>query len=117
MDDGEGTVGPLLETHLTHERGQSWLSRELTARGIRVSQPMVSKWVRGEKPLWKPRQVMACEEVLGLEPGTLSRVLGWVSASAVPALDPESAIRHDHRLRPRERDQVLAYLQGLVDAG
>lgn len=94
------------------ERG---LSQEAVGAFVGVDKSMVSRWEAGEK-ISEPAQVFALEQLLELGPGDLSRLAGYLPLAAVPVVTVEDAIIQDQQLRPRERQLVLIYRQGLIDA-
>lgn len=81
-----------------------------TALGLK-SQSAVSGWESG-KSLPQPEDVFRVESCLDLDPGTLSRHLGYVPAGELtPGV--EVAIRADDHLPPRLRDQLVAIYYAL----
>lgn len=74
----------------------------------------VSHWVRGVSEPSRPT-VVAIERFLNLEPGTLSRHLGWVPVVAPVMADPEAAIIADGTLTGEERRILLALLKKFRD--
>ncbi len=76
------------------------------------SQSVVSQWI-SETHEPSPSRVFAIEEVLGLAPGTLSRLLGYLPLRAVPALDVPAAVAADPELSSQNRAAVLAVYEVL----
>ena len=81
-----------------------------------IGQSAISQWESGAT---QPQRghVYAAEEVLGLAPGTLSRILGYVppskSARATPGDVPE-AIRRDPFLTDKEKRSFLFLYEAIV---
>lgn len=68
---------------------------------------LARKWGRGATEPNRPT-VIKLEELFEMEPGTLSRHLGWLPVNARPAPDLESAILADERL---DEDQKVLLLK------
>lgn len=101
-------------------RTQSWLGAEAAraeGRADPYSQAVVSSWFNDPSPGLSPRQVFAIEEALGVEPGMLSRLLGYLPASAKSVVATPDAIAADPDLSPVGRRVLLAAYQELVDHG
>ena len=100
---------------LQRARRDADLSQGALARALRVSRSAVSQW---ELSLTAPRPTTTTrlEHLLGLEPGTLGRLLGQVPAdTAKPAgVSVSEAIEADPRLGRRERELLLAMYRQLV---
>ncbi len=76
------------------------------------SQSVVSQWISGtHEP--SPSRVFGIERALRVEPGTLSRLLGYLPLEAVPALDVPRALATDPTLSPQQREAVLAVYEVL----
>lgn len=75
-------------------------------RSKAYSQQVVSSWLQGKEP--NPRQAVAIEEVLGVEPGTLTRILGFVSADSRPIITPAEAIAADVTIGPEAKAILTA---------
>lgn len=69
----------------------------------------VRKWITGEREPSRPK-VLAIEAVLELEPGTLSRHLGWLPVGAEPVPTVEAAILADPDLTAGQKNILLAAL-------
>jgi transcriptional regulator with XRE-family HTH domain len=70
-------------------------------------QALVSKWYRGISiPL--PDQLIAFEQLIGAEPGSYTRHLGYLPATAVATLTVPDAIAADAQLTKRQRDNLTA---------
>lgn len=81
-----------------------------------IGQSAVSQWESGAT---QPQQehAYAAEEVLGLTPGTLSRLLGYVPPSKsahVTSGDVPEAIRRDQLLTDKEKRSFLALYEAIV---
>jgi transcriptional regulator with XRE-family HTH domain len=86
------------------------------ARALGMSPASVSKWIR-EKTTPAPDTVARAEKLLEVEPGTLSRPLGYVVIDEPGDMRPSSvaeAAKSDPRLGPRERAVLLAVYRELV---
>lgn len=99
-----GDFPPALRTAIG-TRTQAWVGAE-TARHLRldtpISQSVVSEWVNGSRTP-DPQTVFALEVALGQQPGSLSRLLGYLPADAVAATTVEEAIDADPALDARAR--------------
>ena len=100
---------------LQRARRDADLSQGALARALRVSRSAVSQW---ELSLTAPRPATTTrlERLLGLEPGTLGRLLGQVPAdtSKPVSVSVSEAIEADPRLGRRERELLLAMYRQLV---
>ena len=100
---------------LQRVRRDADLSQGALARALRVSRSAVSQW---ELSLTAPRPATTTrlEHLLGLEPGTLGRLLGQVPTDTTkPAsVSVSEAIEADPRLGRRERELLLAMYRQLV---
>ncbi len=67
-------------------------------------------WLSGKREPSRP-QVLAIEELVGVEPGALSRHLGWLPLGAPAIADTELAILADPGLKPIEAKAVIAVLR------
>ena len=86
------------------------------ARALGMSPASVSKWVR-EKTTPAPDTVARAEKLLEVEPGTLSRPLGYVvidEPGDSRASSVTKAAKSDPRLGPREQAVLLAVYRELV---
>ena len=84
-----------------------YLSAGKTIEGQRGS---VTNWLKGKSEPSRPK-VLAMEQFLGLEPGTLSRHLGWLPVEADGLPTPEAAILADAGLLAAQKQILLAALQ------
>jgi transcriptional regulator with XRE-family HTH domain len=104
------TFGEALRAALA-DREMSQL--ELAERLGLNSQSVVSQWISGtHKP--EPARVFELERQLEVEPGRLSRLLGYLPTDAVPVLDVPSAIANDPHLNAQQREAVLAVYRALA---
>ncbi len=86
---------------------QQDLRQLLADDGHAVGQTTLSAWTRGETI--PPNDLVECmEHHLDLEPGVLSRHLGWLPISCVDlGPDTEAAILADALLSPHQREVLL----------
>jgi len=80
---------------------------ELGSRLKGMSQTTVSHWVAGNR-VPSPMQVFEIERALRLEPGDLSRHLGFLPNSAVPTMTVEEAVSSDPKLNSQQRRGLVA---------
>jgi hypothetical protein len=69
-----------------------------------------NSWLSGQREPSRP-QVLAIEELVGVQPGELSRHLGWLPVGAPAIADTELAILADPGLKPIEAKAVIAVLR------
>ena len=103
---------------LRQAREDAGLSQRALARAVNVSPGAVWQWERDEDGT-VPRLDMAArlEQVLKLEPGHLSRLLGYVPAAAAEPgtiTSVVAAARADPRLGDSERELLIAIYRELV---
>ena len=102
---------------LRQAREDAGLSQRALARAVKVSAGAVWQWERDEDGT-VPRLDMTTrlEQVLNLEPGQLSRLLGYVPATAEPGTMTSvvAAARDDPRLGDSERELLIAVYRELV---
>jgi transcriptional regulator with XRE-family HTH domain len=102
---------------LRQAREDAGLSQRALARAVNVSPGAVWQWERDEDGT-VPRLDMATrlEQILKLEPGHLSRLLGYVPATAEPGTMTSvvAAARADPRLGDSERELLIAVYRELV---
>lgn len=83
-------------------RQLAWLGAEI-ARDLDLPAPItrsaVAQWVEGTTEPTRDK-VFAAERVLGLKPGTLSRLLGYLPVEAKQAVSVLDAVDNDSRLSP-----------------
>lgn len=98
-------------------RPRAWLGAEV-ARAVGKETPItasaVTQWINGET---EPARsyVFAAEEVLGLKPGTLSRLLGYLPVAAKPATSVLDAIDADSKLTSRSREMLRSAYRAAVE--
>jgi transcriptional regulator with XRE-family HTH domain len=101
---------------LKRARMERRLSQRELSRALGVSHSAVSQWESGRvRPI--PSKVAELEQALDLDPGTLSRLLGYLpiaTSDAKAALTVLEAIRADPRLGDRERELLIAMYRQLV---
>ena len=81
-----------------------------------IGQSAISQWECGETEP-RPQHVYAVERVLGLHPGTLSRLLGYLPPSTPgrgPPGDVRQAIRRDPLLTDTEKRSFLSLYNAIV---
>jgi transcriptional regulator with XRE-family HTH domain len=103
---------------LRQAREDAGLSQRALARAVEVSAGAVWQWERDEDGT-VPRLDMTTrlEQVLNLEPGHLSRLLGYVPATAAEPgtiTSVVAAARADPRLGDSERELLIAVYRELV---
>ena len=102
---------------LRQAREDAELSQRALARAVDVSPGAVWQWERDQDGT-VPRLDMTTqlEQVLNLEPGQLSRLLGYVPATAEPGTMTSvvAAARADPRLGDSERELLIAVYRELV---
>lgn len=110
-DDPQRTFAAALRQALTDEdRKQSWLGTEVARiEGLDspIAQPQISKYLTGDSTP-EPRRVFAIEAALGLNPGTLSRHLGYVPTEVSPATTVADAAAEDPHLTREQREDLIA---------
>jgi hypothetical protein len=91
------------------------LMRALQLEGFPARQASVSQWTTGQvEPV--RHVVYAMERLLNLQPGLLSRHLGYLPTFAVSIspVDVETALLADDRLTPDQRQLLLATYRTLI---
>jgi transcriptional regulator with XRE-family HTH domain len=102
---------------LAKRRKELQLSQTALGRALGgIAQSAVSQWECGET---EPRaeHVYAAENALGLTPGTLSRMLGYLPPSSTKNNDPGSfreAVRRDPLLTDEEKRSFLVLYNALT---
>lgn len=89
------------------ERSQGDLGRAVAdqeGRAEPYGQSVVSNWLLGKEP--NPRQAFAIERALGVRPGTLTRLLGYMPLDARPVRSFEDVIQSDPSLSPQHRNAL-----------
>ncbi len=82
----------------------------LTAHGHPITQTTVGAWFRGAEGEPSRPTVMLIEELLDLEPGTLSRCLGWVPVGT-SVDNTEAAILTDESISGEHRHALVTMLR------
>jgi transcriptional regulator with XRE-family HTH domain len=101
---------------LRRERERRNLSQRALSRLTGVSHSAVSQWESG-RALPEPTKVVLLEHALELEPGSLSRLLGYMPIAREvdqAALEVMKALEADPRLGDREREFLAAMYRELV---
>jgi transcriptional regulator with XRE-family HTH domain len=102
---------------LRQAREDCGLSQRALARAVGVSAGAVWQWERDQGgTLPRPDATIRLEQALKLEPGHLSRLLGYLPATTEPALTTGvvEAAKADPRLGQSERDLLIAVYRELV---
>lgn len=81
--------------------------------GESMSVPALDHWLKNKVEPTR-RKVFAAEEVLGLEPGALSRHLGYLPLSALPVVTLDQLLKQETRLRARDREAILGLYRVLI---
>lgn len=98
-------------------RTQGWLGQrvaEVEGRESPYSQPTAGDWIKRPE-LLTPARLFAIERALELEPGSLSRLFGYVPADAAPATSVEDAIEADPRLTRVERKALIGAYRSTIE--
>jgi len=101
------------------DQTQEWLGVEVArieGRSGPVAQTTVSNWVNG-RAAPKPATAVTIEKALGVRPGSLTRLLGYVAADVRFRSGVPEAIRADPYLNDLGRRVLLATYDELVDEG
>ena len=109
-DPGTQLVSLINDALADQDKGQSWLGvrvAEIEGRSEPFSQSAVSQWLDKPDNL-RPDRVFSIEKALGKVPGSLSRLFGYVPASAAPALSVPDAIAADPQLTDGARRILVA---------
>jgi transcriptional regulator with XRE-family HTH domain len=94
----------------------SRMSGRALARSLNLSQGGIAHWLRGTTAP-KPDRVAQVERLLGLEPGTLARPLGYAVVTEDPegrAVNVTEAIKAEQRLGAREKALLLTIYRELL---
>ena len=102
---------------LAKRRKELALSQTALGRALGgIGQSAVSQWERGDlQP--RPEHVYALEKTLGLTPGTLSRMLGYLPPSRPSKSGPggvREAIRRDPLLTSKEKRSLLSLYDSIT---
>jgi transcriptional regulator with XRE-family HTH domain len=101
---------------LREARERSHRSQREIAAALEVSHTAVSQWEAG-RALPVPAKVPELERALDLDPGTLSRLLGYLpiaSGDDKTSLDVIEAIRRDARLGEHGQELLITMYQQLL---
>lgn len=101
---------------LAKTRAERRLSLAALSRSVGVSKSAVAQWENG-RSLPVPAKVPDLERALELEPGALSRLLGYVpitSGDDKTTLDVIEAIRRDARLGQHGQELLITMYQQLL---
>jgi hypothetical protein len=90
----------------------SQLGAALREAGFEITDTQVKRWIDGASEPQRPL-VTALEQLCDLNPGTLSRHLGWLPLNVGKVSSIEEAIAADKSLGARERRVVLDLVRGL----
>jgi transcriptional regulator with XRE-family HTH domain len=102
---------------LLQAREDCGLSQRALARAIEVSPGAVWQWEREtDGTIPRPDATIRLEEALGLEPGSLSRLLGYLPATLETGTGTSvvEAAKADPRLGDSERELLIAVYRELV---
>ena len=97
-------------------RTQEWLGGEVARvedRDEPYGQNTVAGWESGRYAL-KPPKVFAIEEALGLPPGAISRVAGYLPVSVAEARGLADVVKADPALSPDQKEDLIAMYDGMV---
>ena len=87
------------------------LARRGRAAGIERTGETFNTWVNGSEP--SRGEVLALEVLLGVEPGHLSRHLGWVPVEADPSVTIEQMILAEPDLTAAQKQALLTLLESM----
>jgi transcriptional regulator with XRE-family HTH domain len=90
------------------------MSQTTIAKAIGYSQTSIAEWEIGRMVPETPKVVFKLEQVLGLEPGALSRHLGYLPADADGSPTVEQAILVDDKLDAGQRNTLLTLYRSLT---
>lgn len=95
-------------------RTQAGVSQVELAKRLNSHQANVSNWERGRN-IPEPADVFAIEDALGLAPGELSHLLGFIPVHAdAPACTVHRAVIEDQLLTDQQRRAMLAMYEAIV---
>jgi hypothetical protein len=93
-------------------RSAADLYRRGSAAGIDRTADTFNKWFRGESEIAVPH-VLILEQICGVEPGHLSRHLGWVPVGVSEQTTIEQLILVDRNLTDANKATLLGLLEQL----
>lgn len=79
-----------------------------------TTQGTISGWVTGKSEPETPEKAFAVERALDLQPGTLSRHLGYVPPDLDAVMTVEAAVLHDSLLDDQNKRGILALYKELT---
>lgn len=101
---------------LTRARENNKMTQREVAQALNVSRHLISAWERGTSEP-SPQDACRVEEELGVEPGELTRHLGYLPLAAadwVMDSDVETAVLRDPRLPERRKRFLLGIYRQLI---
>lgn len=106
--------GVALETAMAAAqiRSAAELHRRGSAAGIDKTQSAFTQWTRGASEPSRP-EVLVLEQICGVEPGHLSRHLGWVPVGVSEETSIEQLILADRDLTDANKATLLGLLEQL----
>lgn len=87
------------------------LARRGRAAGIERTGETFNSWANGSEP--SRSEVLALEVLLGVEPGHLSRHLGWVPVDVDPSVTIEQMILAEPDLTAAQKQALLTLLESM----
>jgi hypothetical protein len=113
-DEQRKAFGVALEAAMTAAdiRSAADLHRRGILAGMEKTQSSFAHWLRGQSEPSRP-EVLTLEEICEVEPGYLSRHLGWIPVAADPETTVEQLILADPDLTDASRTILLALLEKL----
>jgi hypothetical protein len=93
-------------------RSAADLYRRGLAAGIDRTADTFNKWCRGETEI-ALTYVVILEQICGVEPGHLSRHLGWVPVEADPSVTIEQLILAEPDLSAAQKQALLTLLESM----
>lgn len=101
-DEQREAFGAALLRQLEGRNRADFMTQIAALSGESVTRAALQQWLAGTSEPSR-RKVDAIERCLNLRPGALSRLLGWVPASAVPTKSVLQAIDEDTNLSEKAR--------------
>jgi len=90
------------------------LHRRGILAGMEKTQSSFAHWIRGESEPSRP-EVLTLEEICDVEPGTLSRHLGWIPLEASTDVTIEEAVLADPSINAANKAILLGLITQLRD--
>jgi len=97
---------------ITVAMGDAGMSQRALGAAVGVSEQAVDQWLKKPRPP-APATVFAVEAALALEPGSTSRLLGYLPVNARDVRTVEDAIAHDAALTRKHRGALIDLYQQL----